>query len=115
MKSWHPCMQMKTFETNPALEIKSASGPWINLTDNRKIFDAISSWWCKSLGHNHPRIKQALKNQIDKFEHVIFANTRYDAIDKLCEKLTNLMPNFNKVFFASDCYENEHSSYANKG
>ncbi len=102
MKSWHPCMQMKTFETNPALEIKSASGPWITLTDNRKIFDAISSWWCKSLGHNHPRLKQALKNQADKFEHVIFANTRYEAIDNLCEKLTDLMPNFNKVFFASD-------------
>ena len=36
------------------------------LKDDRKIFDAISSWWCKSLGHNHPQIKAAIKKQMDK-------------------------------------------------
>lgn len=101
-QTWHPCMQMKSFEKNPPLEIKSTQGPWITLKDDRKIFDAISSWWCKSLGHNHPQIKDALKKQMDKFEHVIFANTSYDKITKLAEKITNLAPNFNHVFFTGD-------------
>ncbi len=100
--TWHPCMQMKSFEKNPPLQIKSACGPWLYLQDGRKIFDAISSWWCKSLGHNHPQIKAAIAKQMDQFEHVIFANTSYKTIELLSEKLTNLMPNFNKVFFTGD-------------
>lgn len=100
--TWHPCMQMKSFEKNPPLEIKNAAGPWLHLKDDRKIFDAISSWWCKSLGHNHPQIKAAIKKQMDKFEHVIFANTNYDIIQQLSERLTNLAPDFNHVFFTGD-------------
>ena len=96
--TWHPCMQMKAFEKNPPLELKTAKGPWIYLKDDRKIFDAISSWWCKSLGHNNPKIKDAIKNQMENFEHVIFANTNYDVIRNLSERLTNLSPCFNHVF-----------------
>ena len=72
---WHPCSQMKDYEQFNPLIIKRASGSYIELADGKKIIDAISSWWCKSLGHGHPRLKKALQQQMENFEHVIFSNT----------------------------------------
>src|SRR3990167_1508208 len=80
---WHPCSQMKDSEQFKPLLVKRASGSYIELHDGKKIIDAISSWWCKSLGHNHPRLKAALKKQADQFEHVIFANTSNETIVEL--------------------------------
>ncbi|WP_339050461.1 adenosylmethionine--8-amino-7-oxononanoate transaminase [Rickettsiella endosymbiont of Xylota segnis] len=99
---WHPCSQMKDYEAFPPLIIKKAYGPYIELTDGRRIIDAISSWWCKSLGHNHPRLKAALQAQLECFEHVIFANSTYEIILQLSEKLANICPGLNKVFYASE-------------
>lgn len=99
---WHPCSQMKDYEDFPPLVVSSAKGSYIYLADGRKIIDAISSWWCKSLGHNHPELKAALQQQLDKFEHVLLANTTNNVIAELSAKLANLMPHLTKVFYASD-------------
>lgn len=99
---WHPCSQMKDYDSFPPLIIEKAYGPYIELKDGRRIIDAISSWWCKSLGHNHPRLKTALKAQLNRFEHVIFANSTYEIIVQLSEKLGQLCPGLNKVFYASE-------------
>ncbi|MBA3661143.1 MAG: adenosylmethionine--8-amino-7-oxononanoate transaminase [Gammaproteobacteria bacterium] len=99
---WHPCSQMKDYEIFKPLCIKQARGSYIELTDGKKIIDAISSWWCKSLGHNHPRLKAALLNQLDYFEHVILANTTNELIVNLSTQLAQLMSTLKKVFYASD-------------
>lgn len=99
---WHPCSQMKDYETFKPLIIKKAQGCYITLDNDQKVIDAISSWWCKSLGHGHPRLKEALYKQAEAFEHVIFANTTYDNIVTLSETLTSFMPNMDKVFYAGD-------------
>ena len=49
--NWHPCSQMKDLAHFPPLLIKRAKGVYLELEDGRKVIDAISSWWCKSLGH----------------------------------------------------------------
>ncbi len=99
---WHPCTQMKDFETYAPLSIKSAQGSYIELHDGRRLIDAFSSWWCKSLGHGHPQLKAALQQQLEKFEHVLMADTTHNVIANLSEKLTALMPHLNRAFFASD-------------
>lgn len=99
---WHPCSQMKDYEVFKPLAIAQANGSWLTLQDGRKVIDAISSWWCKSLGHQHPRLKQALLRQLDQFEHVILANTTNETIVTLSEKLANLTTSLNKVFYASE-------------
>jgi len=100
--NWHPCAQMHDYENFKALVIKRAYGSYLELADGRKIIDAISSWWCKALGHNHPLLKKALLTQVRKFEHVIFANTTNEIIVKLSRKLTELSPGLSKVFYAGD-------------
>jgi adenosylmethionine---8-amino-7-oxononanoate aminotransferase len=100
--NWHPCSQMKDHAEFPPIIIKKAKGAYLELEDGRKIIDAISSWWCKSLGHGHAQIKTAISEQLESFEHVMFGNTTYEKIILLSEKLAELTPNLNKVLYASD-------------
>lgn len=98
----HPCSQMKDYEWLKPLIIERALGAYLQLADGRRVIDAISSWWCKSFGHQHPRLKRALLQQLDRFEHVIFANTTNDVIVELTQQLVQLMPSLSHVFYAGD-------------
>ncbi|MCL9684296.1 adenosylmethionine--8-amino-7-oxononanoate transaminase [Legionella maioricensis] len=97
---WHPCSQMKDFEMCPPLVIEQAQGSYL-YTNQGPLIDAISSWWCKSLGHGHPAVISAIKDQLSRFEHVIGANTTHPALVELAEHLTEITGK-QHVFFASD-------------
>jgi len=84
---WHPCSQMRDYEEFPPLEIVGAEGTRLRLSDGRELLDAISSWWCKSLGHGHPGVRARIAAQLASFEHVIAANTTHAALVELCERL----------------------------
>jgi adenosylmethionine-8-amino-7-oxononanoate aminotransferase len=84
---WHPCSQMSDYREFPPLVITGARGARLRLADGREVLDAISSWWCKALGHGHPRLAAALRAQQDAFEHVITANTTSAPLVRLCERL----------------------------
>lgn len=99
---WNPCSQMKDYETFPLLVVKRAYGPYVELENGQKLIDAISSWWCHSLGHGHPKLRQALVTQMNQFEHVIFADTTYEAIVNFSEKLCAMTKTLKHVSFASD-------------
>lgn len=99
---WHPCSQMSDYHMYPPLPIESAEGPWLITPDGRRIIDGISSWWCKSLGHCHPHIRAAVNRQLDKFEHVILANTTNETIVRLTNKLASICPGLDKVFYADN-------------
>ncbi len=99
---WHPCTQMQEHETLPPLEIAGAEGCWLITPDGRRVFDAVSSWWCKSLGHGHPRLRRALIEQAGRFEHVIGAGTVQEPSARLSEVLGTLIPGLSRVFYAGD-------------
>lgn len=99
---WHPASQMKDYEKNKPLVVIAAHGSYLHLADGRKVIDATASWWCKSLGHNHPMLKKALLKQMENFEHVMLANTTNETIVALSEKLVKMIPYLNKAFYASD-------------
>ena len=75
---WHPYTQMKDCELFPPILIERAEG--VKVYDDRGNFyyDTISSWWSNVHGHNHPRIKQAIKEQLDKIEHILFAGFTHE-------------------------------------
>ena len=106
---WHPCSQMSDYQDFPPLPVVSASGCRLRLADGREIVDAISSWWCKSLGHGHPSVTAAIHQQMARFEHVILANTTNELIVGFAESLlracqqpaTSSQP-FSKVFFTDN-------------
>jgi len=84
---WHPCSQMSDYHDFPPLPVVHASGCRLHLADGREILDAISSWWCKSLGHGHPAVTAAIAAQLAQFEHVILANTTSELIVGFAERL----------------------------
>jgi len=87
---WHPCSQMRDFEDLPPLEVTAARGARLLLADGRQVLDAISSWWCKSLGHGHPGVRARIEQQLARFEHVIAANTTHHGLVELCERLLDI-------------------------
>lgn len=97
---WHPCSQMKDFEKYPPLVIHGAQGCYL-FTNQGNIIDAIASWWCKSLGHRHPRVIDAIQQQLKHFEHVIPATTTHDNLVRFGEKIAQISGK-QHVLFASD-------------
>ncbi len=100
---WHPYTQMKDCQTTPPILIEKARG--IKLYDNKGNFyyDTISSWWCNVHGHNHPKIKAAIKEQLDSLEHVLFAGFTHKPAILLAEKLVSITPkNLTKVFYSDN-------------
>ena len=89
---WHPCSQMKDYEELPPIVIDHAKGLYLYDIEGNRYADVVSSWWCNLLGHCNPRINKAVKTQIDKLEHVIFANFTHKPVITLCEKLAKILP-----------------------
>ena len=99
---WHPCTQMKDHEAMPPLQVRSARGSYLELSNGQRVIDAISSWWCKNLGHGHPVLRAALQQQAEQLEHCMLANATHDAVEELSQLLTQLMPGLDRVAYASD-------------
>ncbi len=54
-----------------AIEISYAKGSYIYDTNQNKYLDFIAGVSANSLGHNHPKVSQAIKNQLSKYTHVM--------------------------------------------
>lgn len=100
---WHPCSQMKDYETLPPIVIEWGKGIYLYDQTGKRYLDAISSWWVNLFGHANPKISKAIKEQLNKLEHVIFANFSHTPAILLSEKLLELAPiGLKKVFFADN-------------
>lgn len=98
---WHPCTQMKQHETYPLIPIKRGDGVWLYDVEGTRYLDAVSSWWVNLFGHNNPRIKDAIKLQLDTLEHVMLAGFTHEPVVELSEKLAKLT-GLGHAFYASD-------------
>ena len=52
-------------------EIESAEGIYLHTPDGRKIIDLISGIGVSNIGHRHPAVVKAIKEQVDKYLHVM--------------------------------------------
>ncbi len=100
---WHPCTQMKLHETLPLVPIRTGEGPWLVDFDGRRYLDAISSWWVNLFGHANPRINAAIRDQLDRLDHVMLAGFTHEPVVELSEKLSVLTGHeLGHCFYASD-------------
>ena len=100
---WHPCSQMKDYEAFPPIVIERGKGAYLYDLDGKSYLDAVSSWWVNLFGHSNDRINKAIREQIDKLEHVIFANFSHQPAIELAEEICRITPDgLNKVFFADN-------------
>lgn len=63
--------QAQTTSHPLALEISHAKGSYIYDTSGKKHLDFVAGVSACTLGHCHPRIVSAIKNQVDKYFHVM--------------------------------------------
>lgn len=100
---WHPYTQMQDCEELPPILIEKARGMKLYDVNGNFYYDTISSWWCNIHGHNHPKIKSAIKRQLDKLEHVLFAGFTHRPAIELAERLVKITPkSLTKVFFSDN-------------
>lgn len=100
---WHPCSQMKDYETLPFIPIKKGKGVYLEDFDGNRYIDAISSWWVNIFGHANPYINEKIKEQLETLEHVIFAGFTHESAIRLSERLVALTPEpLQKIFFADN-------------
>src|SRR5512135_3522313 len=98
---WHPCTQMKRHEVLPVVPIQRGDGVWLYDFDGRRYLDGVSSWWVNLFGHCNPRINGALKDQLEKLEHVILAGFTHEPVVELSERLSALT-GLGHAFYGSD-------------
>ncbi len=96
---WYPYAQMKTVE--PPIKIVSAQGVHLYTEDGHDLIDSISSWWSVIHGYNNSRINNVIKEQLDKFAHVMLGGISHEPVRKLSDKLASWLPgDLNYCFFS---------------
>jgi len=76
-----------------AMEIKYAKGSYIYDSDDNPHLDFVAGVSACTLGHSHPVVVNAVKEQLDKYLHVMVYGEyiQQPAVD-LCKKMAELLP-----------------------
>lgn len=95
--------QAQTTNTPLAIEIAKAKGVYVYDTNNKKYLDFIAGVSANTLGHSHPKITKAIKEQADNYLHVMvygeFIQEKPVALAKLLA--TNLPKELNQVYLVN--------------
>jgi len=71
--------------------IARAEGAWVETTDGRRILDFTSGQICSTIGHNHPRIADAIRRSLDEVVH-LNSWMLAEPVLALAERLAGLFP-----------------------
>ncbi|CAM1362493.1 Acetylornithine/succinyldiaminopimelate/putresc ine aminotransferase [Tenacibaculum sediminilitoris] len=93
-------------QTSPhplAIEISHAKGSYIYDSNGKAMLDFVAGVSANSLGHNHPKVNGAIKNQLEQYTHVMVYG---EFIQKpqlaLCKALAaTLPPNLSSVYLVN--------------
>jgi adenosylmethionine-8-amino-7-oxononanoate aminotransferase len=97
---WHAFSQMSEYD---GLIVESAEGCWLNAVDGRRILDGAGSLWCNVFGHRHPKINQAVIEQLSQVAHVTSLGMSHPTTIRLAKRLADIAPpGLRHVFFSSD-------------
>lgn len=93
-------------QTSPhplAMEISHAKGSYIYDTKGTKYLDFVAGVSACTLGHQHPRVNDAIKNQLDKYAHVmVYGEYAQHPATELCKLLAQNMPStLNKTYLVN--------------
>lgn len=85
------------------LVVESGRGCIVRDVDGNEYIDFNSGLVCLSVGHSHPKVVAAIKNQCDRFLHYSNTDFFYAEVINLAEKLAEITPgNFDKkVYFGN--------------
>ena len=93
-------------QTSPhplAIEVSHAKGSYIYDIHGKKYLDFVAGVSANSLGHNHPKISEAIKNQVDNYSHVmVYGEFIQQPQVDLCKLLASTLPdNLSSVYITN--------------
>lgn len=98
---WMPFTPNKDFKANPKLLV-GADGLYYTTSDGRQVFDGSSGLWCCALGHNQPKIVEAIREQAGKMDYATPFGYGHPAAFELANTLAARMPgDLNHVFYTN--------------
>ncbi len=85
--------QAQTTQFAAGFEVAKAQGSYIYGTDGKKYLDFVAGVSANTLGHSHPKIISAIKEQADKYLHVmVYGEYAQEMPVKLCQLLAENTP-----------------------
>ncbi|QFG53793.1 aspartate aminotransferase family protein [Chryseobacterium sp.] len=85
--------QAQTTQFAAGFEVEKAEGSYIYGKDGRKYLDFVAGVSANTLGHSHPKIISAIKEQADKYLHVmVYGEYAQEMPVKLCKLLADATP-----------------------
>ena len=101
----------QTTDSPYLISVSYAEGIYIYDTDNKRYTDLISGIGVSNIGHRHPAVVKAIKDQLEKHLHVmVYGEFIQEAPNALAKKLTSLLP-----FSLNCCYLVNSGTEANEG
>ena len=83
-------------QTSPyplGMEVSHALGSYIYDSNDKKYLDFVAGVSACALGHQHPRVNQAIKDQLDKYSHVmVYGEYSQSPAVQYCKLLASLLP-----------------------
>jgi acetylornithine/N-succinyldiaminopimelate aminotransferase len=83
-------------QTSPyplGMEVSHAIGSYIYDTNNNRYLDFVAGVSACSLGHQHPRVNQAIKDQLDLYSHVmVYGEYSQSPAVEYCKLIASLLP-----------------------
>ncbi|HWR94266.1 MAG TPA: aspartate aminotransferase family protein [Flavobacterium sp.] len=83
-------------QTSPyplGMEVSHAIGSYIYDTNNKKYLDFVAGVSACSLGHQNQKVNDAIKNQLDKYSHVmVYGEYSQNPAVEYCKLLASLLP-----------------------
>ncbi|MGB3110319.1 MAG: adenosylmethionine--8-amino-7-oxononanoate transaminase [Psychrobacter alimentarius] len=97
---WHPYASLPPTYRN--IVIDHADGIYIVTQDGTRLIDGMSSWWASVHGYNHPKLNDALTQQLSKMAHVMFGGLTHQPAIDLGKKLLSIVPAGLEAIFYAD-------------
>ncbi|HPM31678.1 MAG TPA: aspartate aminotransferase family protein [Chryseolinea sp.] len=101
----------QTTDSPYLISIERAEGIYLYSPDGKRYTDLISGIGVNNIGHRHPHVVQAIKEQLDKHLHVmVYGEYVQSTPNQLAKKLTSLLPKS-----LNCCYFVNSGTEANEG
>ena len=102
---WHPFTQMREWcaPDHEPLVLSEGEGALLRDTEGREYIDGNSSIWTNLHGHQHPKLNEAIRRQLDSVAHTSFLGFTNPPAIRLAEELVALAPEpLTRVFYSDD-------------
>ncbi|MDH3352049.1 MAG: aspartate aminotransferase family protein [Gammaproteobacteria bacterium] len=98
---WMPFTANRDFKQHPRI-ITGASGHYYTTADGSRLYDTFSGLWTSGVGHCHPKIVEAVQQQVASLDYCMAFQVGNDKAFALANRVIDMAPaGFSNCFFTN--------------